>query len=324
MNTTGNPFPAKILLFGEYTILLGSTALSIPYHAFSAELTLPRSSENISSRKQVTSNQHLFTFYNYLAGLGDTLTQIIDFERFHHDLIRGLYLQSTIPAGYGLGSSGALVAAVFERFAMHLPSQDEIAADEGMLRLKNIFSEMEAFFHGRSSGFDPSVSFLKIPLLLRQDGVPQQVKLPKGFLASGAGIFLLDTGQTGKTAPLVKLFLDRFKPDGRITDEGKILALLINDVVNAFLDFPDHTFRNLMKRLSVIQTEEFKPMIPEKFLSLWSEGIENDFFYLKLCGSGGGGYLLGFAPDLKKAMTFLRDRGSYPILITELSSGILQ
>ena len=315
MIASASSFPAKILLFGEYTILLGSSALSLPYPTFSAELTLSCADEMTSSRKQVTSNRHLFTFYNYLSGLGETFKQIIDFERFHHDLISGLYLLSTIPAGYGLGSSGALVASVFDRFAIFPPSQDELATDEGMLRLKNIFSEMEAFFHGKSSGFDPSVSFLKIPLLLRQDGVPQQIKLLQGFLAGGAGIFLLDTGQTGKTAPLVKFFLDRFKPDGKITEEGRILVRLTNDNISAFLDFSDHTFRDLMKRLSVIQSEEFKPMIPEKFLSLWSEGIESDLFYLKLCGSGGGGNLLGFAPDLIKARTFLQDRGYYPILI---------
>ena len=315
MSTSGNSFPAKILLFGEYTILLGSTALSIPYHAFSAELTLPSSDENTSSKKQVTSNQHLFTFYNYLAGVGDALTQIIDFERFHHDLIRGLYLQSTIPAGYGLGSSGTLVAAIYDRFARNHRSQDGMLAEEGMLRLKNVFSEMESFFHGKSSGFDPIVSYLKKALLLRSDGVPEQICMPQGFSESGAGIFLLDTVKTGKTAPLVNLFLYRFKSAGEITDEGKILCGLINNVVKAFLSFPDYNFWNLIKKVSLLQKDEFRPMIPEKFIPIWSEGIETDMFYMKLCGSGGGGYLLGFALDLKRAMTFLQERGYYPLLI---------
>jgi mevalonate kinase len=315
MSTDSNSFPAKILLFGEYSILLGSTALSIPYQAFSAELKILENTESESPKKQVTSNQHLFTFYDYLNGLEDCFRQDFDFEKFHSDLTRGLYFQSTIPAGYGLGSSGALVAAVFSRYAGNLPEQGTLLSDEGMVRLKNIFSQMESFFHGRSSGFDPSVSFLKTPLLLRTDGVPERASLPQTFSAGRAGIFLLDTGQTGKTAPLVKLFLDRFRPDGKTTGEGEILSRLINNLVNTFLDFSEHTFWDLMKRLSQIQTEEFRPMIPENFIPIWKEGIDCGNFYLKLCGSGGGGYLMGFAPDLKKATEFLQKNGHCAILV---------
>jgi len=315
MSTKSKVFPAKILLFGEYTILMGSLALSIPYHAFTATLAFPDNVEPASSRKQVTSNLHLFEFYQYLAGQGDYFSQIIDFERFHKDLVQGMFLQSTIPAGYGLGSSGALVAAVFERFARHLPSKDEIATDEGMLRLKTIFSEMESFFHGKSSGFDPSVSFLKRPLLLGQDGVPELTNLPHAFSAAGSGIFLLDTGQTGKTAPLVKLFLERFKPEGKITEEGEALIKMIDKLVNSFLDFSDYQFWELMKKFSLKQTKEFKPMIPENIISLWLEGIESRLYYLKLCGSGGGGFLAGFAPDLKKATEFLQKKDYYPVVV---------
>jgi mevalonate kinase len=313
MDNKCNYFPAKILLFGEYTILLGSSALSIPYPEYNAALTLSENNKLPGSQRETTSNRHLFQFYQFLTGQGDDISHIFDFDRFHQDLTKGLFLKSTIPAGYGLGSSGALVAAIFDRFASHLSSRDEIATDEGLLNLKRIFSEMESFFHGRSSGFDPSVSFLKRPLLLRPDGVPELIELPKGFSASGAGIFLLDTGQTGKTSPLVKLFLERFRPEGKITQEGQNLAGLINDLVHAFLDCQSTLFWNLMKKVSVIQTEVFRPMIPGNLTSLWSEGIESWLFYMKLCGSGGGGYLIGFAPDLLKATAFLLDKGYNPI-----------
>jgi mevalonate kinase len=317
MSTKNNSFPAKILLFGEYTILLGSSALSIPYDEFTAVLTFPGKIEPVSSRKQVTSNQHLFEFYQYLAGLGASISQTLDFERFHHDLMKGLFLQSTIPAGYGLGSSGSLVAAVFDRFAMHLPTQDEIATDEGMLRLKTTFSEMESFFHGKSSGFDPTVSFLKRPLLLRSDGVPEFTSLPERFSTDGPGIFLLNTGQTGKTAPLVKFFLEKYKLEGIITEEGKALASLTDNLVNAFLNFSVPAFWDLMKMLSLRQLVQFSPMIPENFTSLWSEGVESELYYLKLCGSGGGGFLTGFAPDLKKAIVFLQDNDHFPVTIPD-------
>jgi mevalonate kinase len=315
MSAENNSFPAKVLLFGEYTILLGSTALSIPYPVFSATLMFSPDEEPLSSRKQLTSNHHLFEFYQYLAGLGDPVSQAIDFERFHQDLVKGLFLQSTIPPGYGLGSSGALVAAVFDRFGNYVPSQDEIANGEGMLRLKKIFSEMESFFHGKSSGFDPLVSFLKQPLFLRSDGLVELTNLPQAFTSHGSGIFLLDTGQTGKTAPLVKFFMERFKPEGQIIEEGKALINMIDQLVNSFLDFSDYQFWTLMKKFSQKQREEFKPMIPVNFISLWAEGIENGLFYFKLCGSGGGGFLIGFARDINAAVSFLLSKDYRPVVV---------
>ena len=35
-------------------------------------------------------------------------------------------------------------------------------------------------------------------------------------------------------------------------------------------------------------------------------GIETNDYYLKLCGSGGGGYILGFTEDIDKAKTSLK------------------
>ena len=48
-------------------------------------------------------------------------------------------------------------------------------------------------------------------------------------------------------------------------------------------------------------------MIPVNFHNIWAKGIESDEYFLKLCGSGGGGYILGFAKDFKKAQKSLND-----------------
>ncbi len=48
-------------------------------------------------------------------------------------------------------------------------------------------------------------------------------------------------------------------------------------------------------------------MIPKKFHALWKKGIETNDYYLKLCGSGGGGYILGFTQDIDKARHSLKD-----------------
>ena len=38
----------------------------------------------------------------------------------------------------------------------------------------------------------------------------------------------------------------------------------------------------------------FSQMIPKNFKRIWKEGFNTNKYYLKLCGAGGGGYLLGF------------------------------
>ena len=65
-------------------------------------------------------------------------------------------------------------------------------------------------------------------------------------------------------------------------------------------------FKNT-KELSKVVLSNFKPMIPEQFHQIWQNGIETNDYYLKLCGSGGGGYILGFTKDFEKAKKSLKD-----------------
>ncbi len=47
-------------------------------------------------------------------------------------------------------------------------------------------------------------------------------------------------------------------------------------------------------------------MIPETVKGIWKKGLETNMYYLKLCGSGGGGMLLGFTTDLEKARSSIQ------------------
>jgi mevalonate kinase len=51
-------------------------------------------------------------------------------------------------------------------------------------------------------------------------------------------------------------------------------------------------------------------MIPKIYQKLWQEGIDSNAYYLKLCGSGGGGFILGFTEDIEKAKAKLE---GYPL-----------
>ena len=64
-------------------------------------------------------------------------------------------------------------------------------------------------------------------------------------------------------------------------------------------------FKNT-KQLSKVVLNNFKPMIPKQFHELWKNGIETNDYYLKLCGSGGGGYILGFTENIDNAREALK------------------
>ena len=57
-------------------------------------------------------------------------------------------------------------------------------------------------------------------------------------------------------------------------------------------------FLSTFFELSKKTFDNFQEMIPSDFKKLWTHGIENEDYYLKLCGSGGGGFLIGLTRDI--------------------------
>ena len=56
-----------------------------------------------------------------------------------------MYFDSSIPQGYGVGSSGALVAAIYDKYAHDKITVLENLTREKLLQLKSIFAQMESF-----------------------------------------------------------------------------------------------------------------------------------------------------------------------------------
>ena len=103
-------FFAKILLFGEYGIIKNSKGISIPFNNYSGSLKIDKSSnENIK-----LSNKQIKSFYDFLKLKFDK--DEFNFKTFKSDIDDGLYFKSSIPLGYGVGSSGALVAAIYDKY----------------------------------------------------------------------------------------------------------------------------------------------------------------------------------------------------------------
>ncbi|MCB0372116.1 MAG: mevalonate kinase [Muricauda sp.] len=295
----GPLFYSKILLFGEYGIIKDSKGLSIPYNFFKGALKW----DNNPSEMAQKSNKSLNAFAGYLKNLQEQEKNLVcfDMEAMDKDIANGMYFDSSIPQGYGIGSSGALVAAIYDRYANDKITVLENLTREKLLQLKKIFGKMESFFHGKSSGLDPLNSYLSLPILINSKDNIESTSIPSQNTNGKGAVFLLDSGMTGETAPMVQIFMEKMKQEGF---RNMVKTQFIKHTDACVEDFLNGNVKSLfgnLKQLSHVVLDHFKPMIPAKFHQLWKQGIETNDYYLKLCGSGGGGYILGFTQDLDKA-----------------------
>lgn len=306
MKNPGNTFYAKIILFGEYGIIFDGMALTIPFAHMQGKFRFSDnySFTNLDLARQ--SNGHLRKYCRHLQK-NTELSELLNLDSFKNDLEKGLYFESTIPQGYGLGSSGAIVAAVYQRYSINKIKSHRTITSEEIFQLKSVFSNMEAFFHGKSSGIDPLNAYIKYPILFCNSQVVNVVSIPRNKEIKDSAIFLINTKQQGKTEPLVHLFVEKYKDDEQykeLIDQQFIplTNLCVQNILNG--DLSD--FFKSLKSLSEFQLANMNPMIPYHIQDYWTHGIESDDYYLKLCGSGGGGYVLGFTQNFSKVKKYFK------------------
>jgi len=297
----GPLFYSKILLFGEYGIIKDSKGLSIPYNFYNGALKVDENPSEVA----IESNESLKRFVAYLKDLDKTLVSF-DIETLQNDVDSGMYFDSSIPQGYGVGSSGALVAAIYDKYAADKITVLENLTREKLLKLKTVFSEMESFFHGKSSGLDPLNSYLSLPILINSKDNIEATGIPSQKAEGKGAVFLLDSGIVGETAPMVSIFMDNMKNEGFRSMLKDQFIKHTDACVDDFLKGDIKSLFKNTKQLSKVVLNNFKPMIPAQFHELWKKGIDTNDYYLKLCGSGGGGYILGFTENFDKVKEVLK------------------
>jgi mevalonate kinase len=300
---------SKVMLFGEYTIIVGSMGLTIPFSHFNGQLdTINRNSyTDLSFARR--SNAKLIEYKNFLEQKADYFSELIDLHRFEMELQDGLFFESSIPESYGLGSSGALVAAIYFRYARFRIDPDPHMPQNQLLQLRHHFSQLESFFHGTSSGIDPLICYLNYPLCLENQKTISAVRLPMRDTGPEDVIFLYNSGNPGKTAPLVQQFMLNLEQSSfhkAIYDEmvpitNKCISLLIAGELALFVE--------QLKTLSFLQLKHFQSMIPDSVHPFWEFGLKQDLFTLKLCGSGGGGFVLGFTRRYSETSEYFAQMG---------------
>ena len=283
-------YTAKLLLFGEHTIIQGSSALALPfsdYYGIWSDKT-KNLTENNNSQSSIDS---LKSILSYLQGLNNRqeLISLLDIDRFEKDINTNIWFYSNIPTGYGLGSSGSVCAAIYDRYCS--------APENDLTKLKSALAQLEGCFHGKSSGVDPLVCYLNQMLLLQSNQEITALPTPIFSKPTGAAIFLIDTGVSRHTTPLVNYFLEESKKENFYTDCVLPLSKGTDNAIAAFMQENVPIILEQARNISKIQYNYLQKMILPEFLNLWQEGLRNNTYSLKLCGAGGGGFILGFTAD---------------------------
>ncbi len=307
----GEVFYGKILLFGEYGVIFNSMALTIPYTHFKGELSFISPYKYTDFERAKESNKSLKLYANHLAKLRESqgISCSLDIDQFHRDLEKGLYFESTIPQGYGIGSSGALVAAIYNRYAEEKIKSDRRLSNKSIFKLKDIFSRMEAFFHGKSSGLDPLNCYIQYPLYIQNSSEIITVAIPRNKFDKNGAVFLINSGAPGKTAPLVNHFLESYKMTSFKNMIDKEFIPINNQCIRTLLKGQGQEFFKSLEQLSYLQLAHFQRMIPSAIHDIWETGLKTGDYSMKLCGSGGGGFMLGFTHDYDKARESLSSSG---------------
>ncbi len=263
---------SKILLFGEYVVLYGGTALLMPYSKYQGQLCYT----SIFTPQAQLSHDILQKFFQFLKK--KKISQYFYLNSFEKDLAKGLFFKSTIPQGFGLGSSGALCAALYQAYGVHT---------ENLFFLKNIFQQMEAYFHGAiASGIDPMVCFLERKILYKK-----RLFLMKNPLPLKTYLFLLNTKIQATTQSVQCIFEKKIAP---LQNHWLKPILRYNNVCIQHFLHRKYDFWHAMYGLSYTTFLFFKELIPVHLHARWQYGLSSKAYFLKLCGSGGGGYILGF------------------------------
>jgi mevalonate kinase len=278
-------YPSKIMLVGEYGVGVGGSALTIPFNRYYARVRKGGKIPEGKAGEAALSSKIMEGLFRYISSLPQgSFHAAPDLELFSRQMEK-LWLETNIPAGCGLGSSGAISAAIYDLFFPGSGSTP-LAAQKADLAL------IESHFQGKSSGADALTCHAGRALRFREDGTIQKVDFKPAEIPGGYRFFLLDSGIRFDTGPLVKHFLENLEDPG-FADSIRNEYLAINQkLIEALLGEREADPGLMVRALSDYQFTNFRKMIPDSVLDLWIEGQVSNEFYLKLNGSGGG-FMLG-------------------------------
>lgn len=271
--------PSKAIITGEHFVVHGAWALAaaLPLRVRAELSRAPRFSV-ASDRFAPTSPR--------LAPVGRVVDEMAR-EYSVSPLVR-VSVTSKVPEGAGLGSSASTMVAVAAAFSrLH-------SLGLGVDELVKFSMVGEKGIHGRPSGIDPTVCARGGAILFRPGSKPRKVKLegPRTLIVSYSGVNRSTRGQIGRVAQMKAKYPGLFSSLAGAVGELSLQAARL---------LSKGDMRGLGNLLAVDHA------------ALDSVGASNDVldgmvnlmaelgcFGAKLTGAGGGGSVVGVAPEAKE------------------------
>ncbi len=306
---------SKILLFGEYAVLHQGMALVIPCDKYHGHFEFYNGAKGKKDAMQ--SNEFLKKFCEFVKNHSNEQF-VLEVQQFEQELGEGLFFRSNIPQGYGLGSSGAIVAAIVLRYlkkAKNVKDELKYQTLHKLQELKGNLGELESHFHGVSSGLDPLSIILNEPVLYKNAQEIVTAELPKALVDGKNVVFLLDTKCSRTTAALVTRFNEMYEVEAFKTKFDNYVKQGNNQAIDNFLQNKIDDFYGSLHQISQFQLDEMSEFFPAELRKEVKSGLDNGDYLLKLCGAGGGGFMLGFTQNWEKTQEALKDYTLEPIYI---------
>lgn len=262
---------------GEHTVLFGHPALALPWFGRTAKWT----------RKPEGTDEGMIRFGQFLE-THEQLSEVIDISSYQAFAASGGYLDSNIPFGYGLGSSGSFCAAVLDRFSN--PDREDRVIVLARLR------QLESFFHGQSSGLDPMISFYQKPIYLHS-GEMEFPEVRHDGLFTEYPVCLIDSKIERNTQQLIQRFKQHMEQK---SFRDQLVGPLVDAnerLIQAFIEGHEAELRESWIAISRYSQQVFSEMIPTAINVFWKEGLMQGSHFCKLCGAGGGGLFLCYIAD---------------------------
>jgi mevalonate kinase len=267
-------YPSKLLLFGEYTVLSGSQALAVPLKQWKGEWK--QTEDGFAG-----PGSPLMKYVNWLKS--KDIISAATAAHIINDAEEGWNYVADIPVGYGLGSSGAYVAAIYDRYIV---KENSTSASNTL----EMLSKMEGYFHGSSSGMDPMVSYMGEAVYKNEMGSFQSINDP-GWPESFE-VYLLDSGIGRATGPLVELYKEALTQSPFQLSINRELIPMVEHAIHFYMLGSGQMLEECIQVISQFQRLHFSKLIPASVQKQWDALIKIPGAYVKFCGAGGGGYFL--------------------------------
>ncbi len=272
-------YPAKVILYGEYTVLMGSSVCAVPFDYYGLRWLLDPC-------------HHAYPFaFSEMLKAWHKLANHLDLAKMEQDYIEGWRLMGDIPIGCGLGSSGACIAAFYDAY------HKEQLEGQALLCL---LAQMENFFHAHSSGTDPYISHSQQAYCIDQ-GVFHQVS----FDLQQHVFQLIDSSMPRATKNLMTFFQAIQNDTLFLNDYQNDYLPALKTALTSLSEGDDTQLLTATKTIAKFQWKWFQAMICSAIRPYWERAMQSDDWAIKLCGAGGGGYYLatGTLPKIDLPVT---------------------